>query len=374
MKKYLFGFIVVLLLSIFITSCFSSFGGYYSSSGRGSSNINENTVSVDVFEEVSFDPKKDVFYIATKGDDLAWATRVRSALTDLGFSTKNVFDYDAITEKVYSGTAFFIGDNTLITSSHIILDPNNVSILYNGEEVKATVLLNDENMDIAVLKVDVISDCYFNLLSSSDYKIADSIYALGYPMTSSLGNNIRVTNGSVSALSGLNGDTNFIQISAPIQPGNSGGPVINADFGVVGVVSSKISDAYALATTSQVAQNVNFAVKSDLVNLTVKDYKGNDKTKYVSNMDQATSCTVIVSSGENKDLGVGNKYLCVFSYNVKTSDGYFSSFTLSIIDISTGNVLGSIKAYPGKNIFYDQKTTKKIVNYLFSNFGFEMPN
>lgn len=372
--KKIFCIVLLVFACCCLGSCVSSFFGYSSGSysGSGTSKITDKNMSSEVFENVEFNPDKDVIFIATKGDDAAYASKLRTAFNDLGFKVETIYDYDAIADKTVSGSGFFIGPNTILTCSHVITDENNVNVVFNNNVVKAKVVLNDSEADLAVLSVDVKSDYYFRILSDNSSKIADSVYVLGYPLTNSLGTDIRVTSGIISALTGINGNTNYIQISASVQPGNSGGPVVNTDFAVLGVVSSKLSDLYSLQTTNQVSQNVNFAVKSDVINLIAKKYKAEDSKRFVSNMDQASGCTVIVTSGSENSITEGNRYVCQFSYSLNSGDGFFSKFTMMLLDIKTSKVIASLTAYPKTKIKYDLKTAKNIVGFFFDKVSYNV--
>ena len=94
-------------------------------------------------------------------------------------------------------------------------------------------------------------------------------------MLSSGGN---LTPGVVSALTGLGNNTNQIQITAPIQPGSSGSPVLNKKGEVVGVVSMKLSDAKMAKATGQIGQNMNFAVSGQ----TLKSFLDAHKVAYAT--------------------------------------------------------------------------------------------
>ncbi len=104
----------------------------------------------------------------------------------------------------------------------------------------------------------------------------DDVEVYGYPLNSVLSAGGNLTLGSVSALSGLGNNTNQIQITAPIQPGSSGSPVLDKKGNVVGVVSMKLSDLKMTKTTGSVGQNVNFAVNGQ----TVKAFLDANKVSY----------------------------------------------------------------------------------------------
>jgi len=89
----------------------------------------------------------------------------------------------------------------------------------------------------------------------------------GYPLTGLLGSDIIVTSGHVNSLAGMRNDSTRLQISAPVQPGNSGGPLVDRSGAVVGVVVSKLNVTRLATVTGDFAQNVNFAIKPEMLRL-----------------------------------------------------------------------------------------------------------
>ena len=90
-------------------------------------------------------------------------------------------------------------------------------------------------------------------------RAGEAVVAYGFPMTGTLSSGGVVTNGSVSALSGFRDDSRYLQISAPIQGGNSGGPLLDTAGNVVGVITASLG-----SRSRDVPQNVNFALKADV--------------------------------------------------------------------------------------------------------------
>lgn len=88
---------------------------------------------------------------------------------------------------------------------------------------------------------------------------------LGYPLVSLLGENLSATSGEISSLSGFKGDYSQFTISAPIQPGNSGGPIVNENNEVVGVVVSTLDNVALASEKGIVSQNVNFGIRVSLL-------------------------------------------------------------------------------------------------------------
>ncbi len=97
--------------------------------------------------------------------------------------------------------------------------------------------------------------------------IGEEIIALGFPLQNILANGLNMTRGDVSALAGIGGDTRFLQISAPVQPGNSGGPLLDRSGRLVGIVTGKLNATRVARSTGDIPQSVNFAIRSELAEL-----------------------------------------------------------------------------------------------------------
>lgn len=167
-------------------------------------------------------------------------------------------------EKGYSvGTGFFISaDGYLLTNFHVIEGSTNVSVKVGSVEQPAQIIRSDPAHDFALLKTTGRFTA-LPLGSAAVLSRADEVFTLGYPLITLQGNAQKATFGRVNALSGLSDDPNFLQIDVPIQPGNSGGPLISKEGNVVGVVTATLNQAVALRAAGQLPQNVNFAAKID---------------------------------------------------------------------------------------------------------------
>jgi S1-C subfamily serine protease len=87
---------------------------------------------------------------------------------------------------------------------------------------------------------------------------------VGFPLHGLLASEANVTTGTVSALAGIGNDTRFLQITAPVQPGNSGGPLLDAGGHIVGIVVSKLDAINIAKATGDIPQNINFAIKDTI--------------------------------------------------------------------------------------------------------------
>lgn len=161
-----------------------------------------------------------------------------------------------------NGTGFFIDAKGYIaTNYHVIEDASEIEVdlIKNGQKksYKAKVITNDKQNDLAVI---IIDDPSFKPYSKLPYNfktqisdIGSNVFALGYPMAlTAMGSEVKFTDGKISSKTGYQGDITTYQISVPIQPGNSGGPLFDYDGNIIGVVSAKII----------AADNVSYAIKS----------------------------------------------------------------------------------------------------------------
>ena len=160
-----------------------------------------------------------------------------------------------------TGTGFFVsGTGYLVTNFHVV-DGCSAIKTQTGA---LTVVGHDERNDLAVLKA-AQPVAQFAVLSGGPVRIGQFAMVVGYPLRGLLSSGANVTTGNVSALAGPNDDTRLLQITAPVQPGNSGGPLLDQSGNVIGVVVSKLDTLKIARATGDIPQNINFAIKGTLV-------------------------------------------------------------------------------------------------------------
>lgn len=164
-----------------------------------------------------------------------------------------------------SGSGFLISETGYVATNYHVIDEAKVievSIVRNGEweHHPAKVVLSDKQNDLSILKID---DPHFSPLPIIPYnfstKIKDTgseVFTLGYPIADVMGDEVKFTDGKISSKTGIQGDVTVYQISVPIQPGNSGGPLFDSDGNLVGITSSGLNRDYFKS------ENVNYAIKS----------------------------------------------------------------------------------------------------------------
>jgi S1-C subfamily serine protease len=160
------------------------------------------------------------------------------------------------------GTGFFITDNGyLLTCFHVVDNATSIQVGTKHGLFDAELVQSDTDNDIALLKVNGTFSS-LPLVSSNGVNFGEAVFTIGYPDPVLQGWQPKLTRGEISSLSGIQDDTNYYQISVPIQPGNSGGALLDEHGNVVGIVARTLKQSAALAETGSLAQNVNYAIKS----------------------------------------------------------------------------------------------------------------
>ena len=167
--------------------------------------------------------------------------------------------------QVSTGTAFSVAPQLLVTNHHVISGCSTLSVITPEGRRAASVVSAEASIDLALLRVFGMRGAIANLRTPRSVALGETISVFGFPLTGTLSSSGNFTGGLVSSLQGLRNAAGEIQITAPVQPGNSGGPVMDASGLVVGVVQSKLDAVRAAALTGDMPQNVNFAVALDVL-------------------------------------------------------------------------------------------------------------
>ena len=167
--------------------------------------------------------------------------------------------YEQVQKAEWTGTGFAISDGYVATNYHVVNGAKTIMVKgVNGNmdnAYKGFVIASDREHDLAIVQ---IVDKKFKGFDEIPYslgksvpEVGDNIFVLGYPMTKTMGNEIKLTDGIISAASGYKGDNSMYQISAVVQSGNSGGPLFDNKGNVAGIICAKHTDA----------ENANYAIK-----------------------------------------------------------------------------------------------------------------
>jgi len=171
------------------------------------------------------------------------------------------------------GTAWGVNKGYLVTASHVIEGGHRIWVYDNGRKVgEAKLVADDPANDLAVLKFTPAKPGRIRVLpiAPKTAALGRSVFVLGYPAPDALGQRIKMTAGQVSSTAGYQDDARYLQISVPLQEGNSGGPVIAWDGTVVGVVEAKLT-RFDERKAEPAPEMVNYALKASYVRPMLED-------------------------------------------------------------------------------------------------------
>lgn len=225
--------------------------------------------------------------------------------------------------KEWTGTGFALNNNYIVTNYHVVDGAKTISIQgINGDfnhKYQAEVVATDNHNDLAIIKVKGINIPSASIpyaVKTATSEVGEEVFVLGYPLTSTMGEEIKLTTGVISSKTGFQGDVSIYQISAPIQPGNSGGPLFDSKGNVVGIVSAKHKGA----------ENVGYAIK----------------TSYLRNlMESAISTNILPQAnkmaGQNLSGKVKMAKKCVYYITCSSSHSNSPTNSFSYSDSQVNN-------------------------------------
>ncbi len=169
---------------------------------------------------------------------------------------------DQINQLRATGTAFAVtNDGCLVTNFHVVRAGSRLKVSTPNGVRLAKVVETDQAHDLALLKIDS-KLAGLPIVDSGSVRLGQSVFAIGFPNVEVQGFNPKLTKGEISSLAGVQDDERYFQISVPLQPGNSGGPLLDTHGNVIAVTSAGLNAAKTLNVTGSLPQNVNYAIKS----------------------------------------------------------------------------------------------------------------
>ncbi|WP_237216045.1 S1C family serine protease, partial [Falsiroseomonas oryziterrae] len=161
-----------------------------------------------------------------------------------------------------TGTGFVVAPGRALTNHHVIEDCRGVRGRNAvGADLAVRVVASDRDRDLALLEVPENAGPPLRFRRDGNVRRGEGVVTYGFPLAGILSSGPTLTTGEISALAGLADNQRQFQISAPVQPGNSGGPLLDMGGNVVGVIVSKLNAQRVAQRTGDIPQNVNFAVK-----------------------------------------------------------------------------------------------------------------
>lgn len=199
-----------------------------------------------------------------------------------------------------TGRGFFVSANGDVITNHHVTDKC-TQLRITGRDTLVRPTADDTENDIALLATSVHASSVATFRGGHSIRAGDNIVVIGYPLRGLLANEANVSTGTVSALAGMGNDTRFIQITAPVQPGNSGGPLLDEDGHVVGVVVAKLDAIKIAKVTGDIPQNINFAIKGNVAQsfldangIVYSTAESKRKLETAEIVSQAKSYTVVI--------------------------------------------------------------------------------
>ena len=204
--------------------------------------------------------KLDKLRIQTKGKEKLPVYNPSQVREEKGFAT---------------GTGFAVSKNgDILTNYHVIEGSQKIMVVdtFSKKEWIATLIKSDPANDVALINIHA-QLIPLSFIETKNIDKGEEVFTLGYPLIMIQGQEQKATFGRINSLSGIKDDIRMFQIDVPIQPGNSGGPLINKYGNVVGIVTATLDEVNVLRIAGSLPQNVNFAVKSDYALPLLKNFQ-----------------------------------------------------------------------------------------------------
>jgi serine protease Do len=165
------------------------------------------------------------------------------------------------------GSGFVLSrDGHILTCAHVVKDKKDATVWIGGKRYEADIIKQDGEKDLAILKIRSPGDLILKPLAlarGDKVLMGQDVFTMGFPMSKVLGNAPRLTKGLINSTVGFKDNPDQLQVSAEIQPGNSGSPLFNDQREVIGLMTSTLNPLSVMAKSGGLLpQNVNFALKA----------------------------------------------------------------------------------------------------------------
>lgn len=235
-----------------------------------------------------------IVFVGDEVDDpLDVGEELVAAFEKYGISAEVQNDKKA-SDQFSSGSGLVVAEGYWLTNNHVIKDLDTITVSVAGASYPAEVVATDPFLDLALLKGPTGD---LKPFAMGEAELGKDIFVIGYPMPDMLGSRARVTSGVISSLYGLEDDSKNIQISAPIQPGNSGGPVISENWDIVGIAVSTASTVKNANRAGVLPQGLNFAVSPNHIKGFLLQNGVQTKGDVVDSLSDAVASTGLIWNG-----------------------------------------------------------------------------
>lgn len=328
------------------------------------------------------DTYRKVYLIQAKKDSRDVGPRVEDRLKKTGFKVKTVMeDEDNLGSQ---GTGFVVNpEGDILTCAHVVGTQTNATAWIEGQRYVCRILLADTNADLAVLRIQGNTNTFLPLrfAASTNYILGQDVFSLGFPLADILGMTLRLNKGLISATVGLDNDQEHIQFSAPVQPGNSGGPLLNPQCEVVGVIAATLNPMSVLARSGgNLPQNVNFALKLDPVRRFLDSAKvvssGGGTNPFAGSFDAAQKSVAYIHAGIVTDEELRQPAtICVYEY-LSLWDVWFRFRAIEIrfYDAKKGGILYKVGQYQDDPLSSENSELDRLFRKISDDFFPNQPN
>lgn len=356
---------------------------------------------VVVKNDSSFSKYKKIYLLGFKNDPRKILPKMQQYLQNMGFQV-------VVTEEDkplggYQGTGFIISsDGYILTSAHIFdKETKQATLWLSDKRYEADVVYIEKDMEeddddkekpknikdamqaslnseanksifeatdrknLGLLKIRSLNETLKPLIisGSDEYQMGQEVYTIGFPLSFILGDNARLNKGFISSTVGIKDNPDFVQISVEIQPGNSGGPLLNNKGEVIGIIEMTLNPMKVLAETGDsLPQNVNFAIKNNIIRKFLDRYPDKAHLKLqqgeqISFNDAQNSVVRIHSGIITEDFKKNPKLVCSVSYSSFWDMWHrFNYLDITFYDFDTQEILLRAGQY-GDNAFSTENST-----------------
>ncbi len=265
--------------------------GIYVQTEKGAKFLRFRDLPVEIRLEFDYSPRREAAFLKNqeqirkrKAKATAAAKKKKSKIESrkkrkVYEKTYQRFLRKILGESTSTGTGFFISnDGYLVTNNHVVDDAATVHVVTTDKQVfTAKVVTTVEPYDLALLKVKGRHTA-LPLSRMRNARQGEDVFTIGFPNPRYQGVTAKLTDGVISSDAGIDDFDKVYQITTPVQPGNSGGPLFNRNGDVVGAVVSRFGD-WMIVHTGALPQNVNYAVKSFYIHAMLKLTSGFPREK-----------------------------------------------------------------------------------------------
>jgi serine protease Do len=340
------------------------------------------TPEVNVPTGTKLETYRKVYLVQPKNDPRSVNERISSRLKQAGFQVVDIKPDSPPADM--QGSGFLITPaGHFLTCAHVVGTLTNATAWIGGQRYPCRVLASDTNLDLAVLLVEGAHQPFAPLQIDSEinYSMGQDAFSMGFPLAELLGTSPRLNKGMISATVGLDDDPKSVQFSAPVQPGNSGGPLLNAKCKVIGVISSTLNPMRVLAQSGgDLPQNVNFAIKTDSIRKFLAAAKitlppPTDETS-VKSFDEAQKSLVLVRAGNVTDEDLKQPaLLCAYNY-LSLWDMWFRFRVIEVrfYDLKKGDLILKAGQYQDDPFSSEDGELNRIFAEISTKFFPDQPN